>query len=590
LQSSEILNDYESYLQAGKNYTIQITNILGSADLALGLYGPTYGYYARSGYTAYSNVSGPNETLTYTAASTGYYISVVFKPDYAGLSLSNIYDFSVVLTPTNLTYGTPTGWSYPLVPRNASGADSNNCILTTTLPGNTANTYLNFCSYNQGPNATSTSYMNYIFVDSVSWYGLAAINPHPVGVYSKHLNRLSGNVIRGGRHTMAIMIDRNNSIAESNEIDNWYAHQFIWSPYLLSDGTSVNRSSPPMLGSETYPNCDGFEYTTGWWGAVGILPFNTSDNYDLRLFNPWTNSQAGFDLSLASSVWSSGLSDFLIATDQTGGSDTYDIGVVQSSSALGTGNFVIQQANEEDTWYDYGTYGPFTFGSNQLLGVWEVYLDSIGYYSFRVEVDSGTADLGTSLYDGSNPIYNKSNYFTGGFSNATGSGGDESFTIMNPYDGQYFGWVVWKASSNDRLSSATFHLTWGIGAPPVPKPVENLVIERLDSTGARLIWSPVIEDTSGNPLVVDYYRIHRSIDPDFVPSPSDSIGYTPAGTTNFVDSNIIWNYQKYFYQVIAVDLDGVMIDQTEGSESVRGVSGRPPRSDARETVRTHYRQ
>jgi thermitase len=586
LQTSEILNVYESLMLAGKNYTVTVQNVSGTADLALALYGPVSGYYARSNYVAYSNVSGPNETLTYTVITTGYYISVVFKPSYTGLSLANIYDVSVYLTPSNLTYSTPTGWSYPVVPRNAAGADSNNCTLTASLPGNTANTYLNFCSYNQGPNATTTSYLNYIFVDSVSWYGTAGISPHPVATYSKHLNKLSSNVIRGGRHTMAIFIDRNNTIIESNESDNWYARQFIWSPYPLSDGTSVNRNAPPMLGSETYPNCDGFEYTTGWWGAVGILPYNTTNNYDLWLFNPWTNSLTGFDVPLLASEEASGLSDFIIATDQVGGGDTYDVGVVQGSATLGTGNFVIQQANEEDTWYNYGTYGPFTFGSNQVLGVWEVYLDSVGYYSFRVEVDSGTADLGTSLYDGSNPIYSKSDYFTGGFSNATGSGGDESFTIMNPYDEQYFGWVVWKVSSNDRLSSATFHLTWGIGAPPVPRSVENLVIERVDSTGARLLWSPVTEDTSGQPLTTDYYRIHRNTDPDFTPSPADSIGYTPGGTTTFLDANAIWNNQKYFYQVIAVDTDGVMVSGATGNSSFRIVTGQPSRTDSPEAIRS----
>jgi hypothetical protein len=590
LLAGEILNVYELYLQTGISYTISTTALSGTADIALALFGPASGYYTRGDHVAISDVyASSNETFTYTPTTTAYYVLVAFKKAFDHLSNPLIYQVSAILTPPNLTYGTPTGWSYPVVPRNAAGADTNNCVLTVTLPGNTANTYLNFCSYNQGPNINSTAYMNYIFVDSVSWYGVGAINPHPVGVFSKHLNALSSNTIRGGRHTMAVKIDRNNTVAESNENDNWYPRQFVWSPYILTDNTPVSRGPAPAYGFETYPNCDGFEFTSGWWGSVGTIPYNATDDYNLRLHTQWTNSQTGFGATLAGSGWGVGQSDFVIMNRIYGGTNIYDAGVVKDFSNPGVGQFVVQQANEQTTFYSTGTYGPYSLPSNQVMGLWEVYLATPGTYNFQVDVTSGAANIGTSLYDGSTQNNSKSGYFTGGFSNSAGGGGDESFSITNPYWGMYFGWAVWKVGSTDRTLASTFNLTWSSSAR-IPMSVDDLVIERVDSTSARLSWSPVTQDTSGNPLSVNYYRIHRNANPDFIPSPSDSIGYTLGGTTVFLDPGVIWNYQKYFYNVIAVDTDGLILSQPGGNESTRIVVGCPPRADAPEAIRSRFRQ
>jgi len=589
LTANEIINVYEAQLTAGTSYTITTTGVSGTADIHLYLYGPGYGYYGRGNFVAASyNIGTMNEQIVYTPASTSYHVIVVCKPNYASLPGQAVYDISLGLTPPNLTYGTPTGWTYPVVPRNVAGADSNNCVLTASLPGNTANTYLNFCSYNQGPIPTSASYMNYIFVDSVSWNGIAAINPHPMGVYSKHLNRLSANVIRGGRHTMAIMIDRNNSIAESNESDNWYDRQFVWTPYILTNYTSVVRNAPPERGSMTYPNCDGFEFTSSWWGATGILSQEVGENYDIKLFAPWVNSETGFGAQLTASAYAAGYCDFIITTDQTGGSETYDVGVVQSLYNPGSNSFSIQQANEQATWYDPGTYGPYTIAAGQVLGVWEVYLDNPGAYTFAVDVTSGTADIETSIYTSEVLFQSRADYFTGGHSNSAPGGGDESFTITNPYEGMYFGWVVHKVSSVDRNLSSTFNLIWGPAANPVPMAVDDLVIERVDSTGVRLIWTEVTQDTTGNPLTVDYYRIHRNVDPEFTPSPGDSLG--SATDTTYFDPMVIWNDQKYFYKVIAVILDGMAAARASGDTGAPAVIGRPPRSDAPDGVRSQFRR
>ena len=542
--------------QSGQlKYMISTSEVSGSADVHLYLYGPDYGYYARGNYVAASyNIGTMDEQIIYTPTSTSYHVIVVCKPYYTSLPAQAVYDISVGLAPPNLTYQTPAGWDFPVVPRNTAGATPSNCTLTASLPGNTTGTYLNFSTYNEGPIAIPSIYSTYIFVDSVSHYGVNVASGQPAGAYLYVNNALSANIIRGGRHTLGMFIDRNYQVIESNEDDNWYEHQFVWSPYVLSDYTPVVRSAPPPVGNGVYFNSDGFEFTGSWWGAVAILPFDDTERYNVLLYDLWIDAETGFDIHLTGSWWAADRSDFIITTDQMGGSDTYDAGVMQTSNVPpGTNSFVIHQANEQATWYTPNTYGPYTIASGEIMGVWEVYLDIPGSYAFEVDVISGNADIGTSLYDSDVNYHNKTSFFGDGISDSPVAGGDESFIISNPYSGQYFGWAVWKAHCADRTLSSTFYLTWGPVVNRVPLPVNDLVIERVDSTGAQLTWTAVTEDTSGNPLTVDYYRIHRNLDPDFTPSPGDSIG-SATGTT-YVDPMVIWNNPKYFYKVVAVDTD-----------------------------------
>ena len=591
LVAYEMIHVYEALLNAGSEYTITVDNISGTADLALALYGPSNGYYSRSSYAAYSNNVGPDEEITYTPASSAWFVITVFKPSTSELLPQNIYDLSITLPEPNLTYvDSPTGWDFPVVPRNAAGADTGNVVLTATLPGNTNNTYFNYHAYNEGPTTVTDTYWNYIFIDSTSWYGASMFTTQPALTYAWFINRQSSNTVRGGRHTVGVSIDRWDDIGETDETDNWVERQFVWSPYLLTNYVPVGRDMPPPWGNGTYMNCDGFEFTTSWWGAVGIIAHNITADYNLRLHDPWVNSQTGFDLTLDGSGWGPGRSDFIIASDLVGGSQTLDIGVVRDLTGPAIGDFHIEQANQQVTWVTPGTYGPYTLGSFDVLGVWEVRVSPGSQYDFEVDVISGNADIGTSIYGAGDGYYDKSEYVTGGFSNSAGPGGDESFTVPAPGAYYYYGWVVWKESSVDLTLSSTFYLTWGPVGAPVPMPVDDLVIQRIDTTGARLIWSQVTQDTSGNPLAVDYYRIHRNIDPGFTPSTLDSIGFTTAPDTTYDDVGVVWSNDKYFYQVIAVDTDGVVASQPGGEERGRIITGDPEREETPEAIRSRQRR
>ena len=90
-----------------------------------------------------------------------------------------------------------------------------------------------------------------------------------------------------------------------------------------------------------------------------------------------------------------------------------------------------------------------------------------------------------------------------------------------------------------------------IGEPAPPAKVGDLTIE-IASGDASLSWSPVTEDTLGNPITITYYVIYYSPDdPYFVPSSGDSIGYVTPPITTFIDSGAMINLKR-FYNVKAV--------------------------------------
>ncbi|MCK4256378.1 hypothetical protein KAX35_05795, partial [candidate division WOR-3 bacterium] len=241
--------------------------------------------------------------------------------------------------------------------------------------------------------------------------------------------------------------------------DNRYRRQFIWSPYQLANQTPVSRSAPPLKGSMTYPNCDGFSFPDGtftYWRGVGILPTGSGNDYDLRLHNDYTGSTQGFGTYLESSGSWGTQSDFVLVNENsTASSGTYYAGVNRYSG--GTSNFRIQRADDGTTIHAPDTTGTFTIHSYDIIDVHEIEIGQTGLYRFTLDNISGTADLGISLYDAHQPYFGKWDYMTGAYSNSNTGGQDESFMIEITTTGWY-GFVVWKSDHTDLGKSNTYKI------------------------------------------------------------------------------------------------------------------------------------
>ncbi len=250
----------------------------------------------------------------------------------------------------NLQPYQPAGWAYPLVPRGAPDAAWNNAPAPTTLPGNTVSTYWNESCWNAGSSATPSTFLNQLRIDGgvYEWYSWPILSPFS---YSTHTN--AGPVIvRGGRHTFELRVDCTGLIGESNETDNNFARQWVWTPLVLPAGTAVTREAPPSptAGWESIPggqdrfwNCDGLRFATGsGWDVVCVYALSWDDDYDVYLYNPSTGAGNGFANSIGASERGSGGLDGVIASGYLLGYQNFDVGVVGYSLAGGGSNYVAK--------------------------------------------------------------------------------------------------------------------------------------------------------------------------------------------------------------------------------------------------------
>ncbi|MEN8006214.1 MAG: FlgD immunoglobulin-like domain containing protein [Candidatus Krumholzibacteriota bacterium] len=289
----------------------------------------------------------------------------------------------------NLTYKYDPSMTYPLTPTNIVPAPIP-ITVPATLPGNAHAIYFNLSGQNNGAASTVTPISGTFKLDGDNffvWNQSSAVN---AGATYFNYNNGALNV-RGGRHTLEVVHDDPDLVQESDETDNWWAHQFVFTPYVLSVGTPKIRGTPPMDdggttsiidGSPIYSNCDGFRFTsTGWWNAVTLYAASSQADYDLELFNPSTGSENGFIGGLAFSYGLNGYLDALFVNRNTVGVNDYDVGVTKSDNS--TGQFVIEQVVSESAWVGMKTTA--TFGADEYLKIWDTYIGDTGWVTVAVD-------------------------------------------------------------------------------------------------------------------------------------------------------------------------------------------------------------
>jgi uncharacterized protein (TIGR03437 family) len=116
----------------------------------------------------------------------------------------------------NLTPYQPSGWSDAIVVSRVTGTNTDITGLTTadTL-------YVDWAVLNNGADATTVGFYTALYVDNVlfnSWYTDPPLNPN----YYTYFLDYSLGPLAAGTHTIQIVTDSTNAIAESNESDNQY--------------------------------------------------------------------------------------------------------------------------------------------------------------------------------------------------------------------------------------------------------------------------------------------------------------------------------------------------------------------------------
>ncbi|MFZ5432641.1 MAG: hypothetical protein ACOZB3_02595, partial [Calditrichota bacterium] len=553
LASNEILDIYEVRLVAGIQYFLGVKDVGSTVDLTLLLYGHTGDYYTYYGYDRISASQGVggSESIIITPDTTGWYAAVVLKNGSESYGIGGWYTF-VFESPgaADLTQsGLRPGWDAVIVPRNAADASSTNCPLPVAVQGNSLN-YINAAWYNAGTAIAPAGYTNELLLDNAalgSWATTLSLNPWN---YDYKINSFA-SVIRGGRHTFSLNLDTGAGVTESNETNNSYSRQYVWSPLNLSADVGYLRNAPADRGSGAYPNADGFQFDMPSNVSCGfaMLPNGSAADYDLVLYSDYSGTTVGYSNSIVGSGYIAGYPDYVIVpyrrySTQTNWfpavyeyNDAADAMRVEFDHTLNGGIFSA---------VPWMLFDPDTISTTGLWNLYEIYLQAGTPVRILCDMLSGNANVELRLHRDSLDYQARSS----AIAYADAGNGDEEL-IFTPTISDWYVLVVCK----DYATQSSLDIVYNLSAGPAlndPRPVENLSADWWSSpVGIRLSWTHVTDDVLGNPLPNRRYVIYRNSNFAFEPVPADSIGGTADSV--FIDPNPFSSIASFYRVKVKTD-------------------------------------
>jgi subtilase family serine protease len=153
--------------------------------------------------------------------------------------------WDVYNTQPNLTPYTPSGWDYPIVPSSVQGTN-----VVNTLYSN-QNTYIDWAIANLGAADATATFYTCLYYDGSQlqcWY----TNGLQTYYYSYVLDWVLSLTPVQGMHTLKIVTDVYNDVAESNESDNEWQWDFYWDTSVDCD--AVLAAFDDWLGGTAVPS------------------------------------------------------------------------------------------------------------------------------------------------------------------------------------------------------------------------------------------------------------------------------------------------------------------------------------------------
>ncbi len=467
LGSYDVLNVYELWVAPDEltSYTFELDQTAGTANLAFALYDEAGTTYQKSDYVWYRDSSGDggDEAQTFEFTESGYYGLVVFKRGYSDYGKASAYTLRIGKTPPNLTPFAATGWDYPVVARNDNTAVHGDAHVSTILNGNTYNTYFSQCGINDGPNPAALNNTRYYLDGVYAWW----VNYVTINAGQVYFACGSGPmIIRGGRHTIEWRNDWDDQVAELNELDNAYAHQFVWSPMVLGDEAAIARSAPPDRGTMPLPNSDGFVHAgaNDYAWVTATCPDNAADDYDLIVYEDYGGAQSGFSVPWIQSGLSGGVVDYGGGAAATTGVKRYPACVEFSGGAAG---YTMDAAGSYPGRYATATpvvWTGETLPAGRLVDVFEAELLAGEGYKVKANNVSGGADLVVDIHPPSTPFLN---WATAEASLDAGGPGDTELALFSPAEDGRYVFVVHKKGATDKPLTTVYDFTIAYGSTGV---------------------------------------------------------------------------------------------------------------------------
>jgi hypothetical protein len=358
-------------------------------------------------------------------------------------------------------------WQSPAVPHNMTWPGPSP-VFVTGLDGNTANTYLSWTTVQAGPNQLP-AWDSDLRLDNEDLVGsLPVADGNSGGIAYFALN--NGPItVRGGRHCLTIDADPGDLIPETSEADNLWEGQWVWSPLVTARAAAVVRPEPPLPCYHVEPSADGFSFTrnsnVAW--VAGVAPRTPGDDYDLYLYDDYTDPFNGFSNFIGASAQGSNETDFVVG-HYSGTPTTVFPAAVRFSSGGGGNDFVQDQTDALSRGAAGTGYFPHqSLAANRVVDVYEAFLTSGEGYSFTLERESGTADIAMSIFPATPGTINSRAFALGTSSPSTAYFDLMSFTATET------GWhpiVVFRPDGTDAATPLTYTLKWDQGLADAPSP------------------------------------------------------------------------------------------------------------------------
>ena len=162
----------------------------------------------------------------------------------------------------------------------------------------------------------------------------------------------------------------------------------------------------------------------------------------------WSDTHRATEVASSGQVF--GRVDFLVGDFQLGGTGEYYPGIVPVE---GPGSVAL-------VWSAGGTLatgtssGPFLFGTQAVVRIWDVTLEVGQRYLFEVDALSADVDLGFALFQPNGAGWIGSRADNVAWADENGAGGDESLSWAPPWATQTYGLAVWSNGLANGAASA----------------------------------------------------------------------------------------------------------------------------------------